>query len=138
MTRKLDIDTLNLAAHDYAAHFLLPTIWSKSDPKVAAGGREWVLQNFYNATFKDEFDYLLEAFRETLGPRVLPDFDAEAAKRFTPRSDETFEQLLAEKLAIMPSGEHIPGRVGTVQVNGARIIGQHLIEGPAFGEFQSQ
>ncbi len=120
--RELDTATLDLAARQWAAQFLQPSVFSPSNPEVAREGREWVLQSFFAADFKDEFEYLLPKFKAQLGPDALADFEAEAEKRFTPRSDETLAELLAEKLAVTPDGDHIPGKIGTVQL-GVRKVG---------------
>lgn len=125
MTRKLDTATLELAAHDYAGQFLLPSIYSRQNPKVAIGGREWVMQSFYNMGFKDVFEYILPRFKDNLGKTPLIDFEKEAATRFSPRDDKVFADLLADKLAITPDGNHIPGKVGTIQF-GTRNVGTRM------------
>lgn len=125
MSRTLDVATLDQAARNWASHFTLPSQFSKRNPEVAIGGREWALQSLYKADFKDEFDHLLPKFKAQLGPEPLADFESVAAERFTPRSDETLAELLAEKLAITPDGDHIPGRVGT-SVVGTRGVGRRI------------
>lgn len=125
MSRNLQTATLDQAAKDYAGNFLLPSQFSKKHPDVAIAGREWCLQNMFNAHYKDEFEYLLPRLKAQLGPDALVDFDEEAAARFTPRDDEVFANLLAEKLAITPNGEHIPGRIGTVVV-GSQSVGRRI------------
>ncbi len=123
MARQLDTTTLNGAARSWAAQFLLPSIFSESDSKRAIGGRECVMMSFYNATFKDEFGYLLTKFRRQLGPDALEQFDELAKERFKPRADKVLAAMLAEKLAVTPDGQHIAGRIGTVQF-GNRVVGQ--------------
>ncbi len=127
MARNLDTANLEMAAHDYATHLLLPTAYSKAEgyEHVAVRGREWVLQNFYNLFFKDDFDYLLNAIKAHLGPATLVEFEKEAAVRYTPRDDAVFASLLAEKLAITPDGNHIPGKIGTTQY-GSRVVGERI------------
>ncbi len=125
MSRTLDTATLDLAARQWAAQFLQPTVWSKNDSKVAIQGRDWVLQSFFNATFKDEFTYLLSKFKAQLGTDSLKDFEEEAAKLFTPRDDAVLATMLAEKLAITPEGGHIPGKIGTVNT-GSRLVGKRV------------
>jgi hypothetical protein len=125
--RILDTATLNAAARDWAGQWLRPTIWSKGDATRAIMGRDWVLQSFYNADFRDEFDHLLARFRAQLGADALAEFDAAAGERFTPRDDAVFEQLLAEKLAINPAGEHIPGAVGSTEI-GTVAAGTQAVE----------
>jgi len=125
--RALKTKTLNDAAKYWAAQFLMPTRVSRNNPDLAVAGREYTMQSFYNATFKDEFEHLKAAFRHQLGADPLKEFDALARKKFSPRKDEMFEKLLAQKLAINPAGEHIKGLTGTTQVGG-RVIGIHPIE----------
>ncbi len=125
MARTLDTKTLDMAACAWASHFALPTTYSKKNPETAIAGREWALQSLYKADFKDEFDHLIKKFRGQLGPEPLADFEKVAAERYTPRSDEVLAELLAEKLAITPDGDHIPGRVGTVVI-GNRNVGIRL------------
>lgn len=121
-TRTLNTATLDGAARDWAGQWFLPSRYSRTSPGVAISGRDWVLQSFYNAHFKDEFEYLLPRFRAQLGPDAVKEFDKAAAERFTPRDDAVFEELLAEKLAINPAGEAIRGKLGTVII-GERIVG---------------
>ena len=125
MTRTLKTATLDKAAGIWAGHFLLPSRFSKNNPEVAIAGREWALQNFYNADFKDEFAHLLAKFKRQLGPDALADFEAEAKDRFTPRDDKVFADLLAEKLAIDPNGVHLPGKIGTV-ILGSQPVGRRI------------
>lgn len=125
--RILNTATLDQAARDMAGQWFLPSQWSKTREGVAIGGRDWVVQSLYNADFKDEHDYLVTRLRGQLGPDALNEFEAVAAERFTPRDAALFEQLLAEKLAINPAGERIPGAVGTVQIGTVRA-GDQVIE----------
>ncbi len=125
MSRNLNTATLDMAAKDWAGHLLLPNQFSKTHPDVAIGGREWVLQNFYNIHYKDEFAYLMTAIKGHMGPATIADFDKEAAERFTPRDDAIFAGLLAEKLAITPDGDHIPGKIGTCK-HDSRAVGTRV------------
>jgi len=125
MSRTLDTVTLDNAAMHYASEFLRPDLLSKSGERFV-GGRAYVEQDFYNFTFRDEFDYMLRSIRGQLGENALSAFDEMAENKFGPRGDETFEKLLAEKLAIDPDGNHIDGRIGTVQF-GARHMGSTII-----------
>lgn len=125
--RTLNTATLDQAAKDWAGQWFLPTQFSRTSKAIATSGRDWVLQSFYNATFKDEFEHLLPRFKAQLGPDALAEFEAASAGVFTPRDDAVFEQMLAEKLAINPAGEIIPGKLGTTQI-GMRVIGTHAIE----------
>lgn len=124
MARQLDTSTLDAAARHYAGLFLADT-----GPK----NRDWVMAQFHNFTFKDEFDYIVDAMKQRLGRQPLADFNSLAALRFTHRLDSTFEELLASKLAIDPDGEHIPGRIGTTQI-GQRVVGKrHKVIETAMG-----
>ena len=121
MARILNTDTLDLAAKTWAGHFNLPSQFSKWNPESAIAGREWVMQSFYKADFKDEFEYLLPKFKARLGPDSIAEFEADAAERFTPRSQETFEKVLSDKLAIDPNGNHIPGKIGSVVIGQTKV-----------------
>jgi hypothetical protein len=127
MTRVLDTKTLDKAAADWAVNFSLPSVFSKRDPKVAIGGREWGLQNLYKADFKDEFEHLLPRFKDNLGKTPLAEFEKIAKERFSPRDDKVLVKMLADKLAIDPNGNHIPGKIGKVII-GQRPIGTRVVE----------
>jgi hypothetical protein len=117
--RELDTPTLDNAARDYAAQFLLPTRAHPTNPDAKPiGGRGWVLQSMFDFHYKDEFDYVLQAIRsgDYLGRKALAEFEDEAAKTFKPRSAEVYEQLLAERLAITPDGKAISGKIGRVEM----------------------
>lgn len=125
MTRTLDTATLDRAAKHWAGQFDLPNQYSKRNPEVAIGGRQWGIDNLFNADFKDEFEHLLPKFRARLGPDALAEFDEIAAVRFTPRDDKVFNEVLARKLAITPDGKHIPGMMGEVVVS-MRPVGRRV------------
>ncbi len=127
MSRALDTHTLDNAARHYAAEFLRPDVPHASVEGKFVGGRAYVLQDFFNFTYKDEFNHLLSKIRGQLGPDALAEFDALAKDKFTPRSDDVLSGLLAEKLAVDTDGNHIPGKIGTVRRDN-RYIGEHLIE----------
>ncbi len=125
--RALDTATLDAAAKHYAAFFLFP---DRVNPKLAgrhSTGPAYVMENFHNFTFADEFDYLVEAIHGELGGNARGRFDDMAKRYFTPRDDNVFHGLLASKLAITPDGEHMEGRIGTTKVGGRRV-GSHVIE----------
>lgn len=125
--RPLDTATLDAAAKAWAGHFLQNTVYSNVDKTRPVAGRDWVMNCFYDATFMDEHEYLKQRFRAFLGQEPLAEFDKLAKERFTPRDPALFEQLLADKLAILPDGTPIKGKVGTTQI-GQRIIGLKHIE----------
>ncbi len=125
--RTLNTATLDVAAQAWVGQWYLPTVWSKSKKGRAIGGRDWILQSFFNADFKDEFEYLYPRFLAELGPTAKKDFLAATGDVFTPRNDADFEAILAKKLAINPAGEHLKGKIGTGVV-GQRLGGMHTIE----------
>ena len=125
MTRTLDTTTLDAAAKHYASEFLRPDVKHPNGKGKFISGRSYVMQDFFNFTYKDEFEYLLPKIRGQLGPDALVEFDALAAEKFTPRNDEVLAKLLADKLAITPDGDHIPGKIGTSNL-GARVVGKRL------------
>jgi hypothetical protein len=119
--------TLEGAARAYAPRFSLPSVWSRRSPSIAIGGRDWVIQSLFNATLKDEFEVLLALVRDEMGARARAELDAVAKKTFTPRRDKIFHELLAGRLAVTPSGEHIEGAIGRVEI-GRRFIAWHPAE----------
>lgn len=125
MSRTLDLVTLDGAARHYAAAFLRP---DREHAGVLVEGPNFVVNEFYKLTFKDEFDYVLAACREWMSKQAIKQLEQLANGVFKPRSDATFHKLLADKLAIDPDGAHIPGKVGTTQVHGARHVGSTIIE----------
>ena len=122
-TRVLDTATLDEFARVCVANLSQDSRYSRQNPKVATYGREWVYQCLFNLHFKDEFDHVVAAIRAStrIGPEVMAEFEAEAAKRFTPRADKVFAEELAARLAITPDGKHIPGRIGNVLI-GSRPV----------------
>ncbi len=125
--RTLNTATLDVAAQAWVGQWYLPTVWSKTVKTRAIGGRDWILQSFYNADYKDEFEYLMPRFLAELGPIAKKDFLAASDGMFTKRNDADFEAILAKKLAINPAGEHLKGKVGT-GICGQRVAGMHTIE----------
>lgn len=130
MTRVLNTATLNQAAKDLAGHWFLPSMFSKKSPEVAISGRDWVIQSFYNSTYKDEFEHLIKAFRGQLGPDAIAEFDKIVHERYSDfgkRDEALFAQLLEEKLAVRPDGTKIKGKVGTTNI-GELIVGWEEVE----------
>lgn len=123
--RELNTKCLDGFAKACATHFPQESRYSKSNPKVATYGREWVLQCLVNLHFKDEFEHVVAAIKPFLGPAVLKEFEEEVAK-FEPRSDKVFAEELAKRLAITPDGKHIPGKMGSVIV-GTRTVATRVI-----------
>lgn len=124
--RQLDTKCLDGFAKACAAHLVQDSRYSRRNPEVAIYGREWVYQSLVNLHFKDEFEHVVAAIKPLLGPTVLKEFEAEAAKRFKPRSDEELAKQLAERLAITPDGKHIPGKIGNVLV-GSRTVATRIV-----------
>lgn len=116
--RALKTKTLDGAAKYYAGLFF-------SDR--GRFNREWVMGQFYNFTFKDEFDYIQDQIKQILGTQSKADWNSGALSRFSDRTDEVFEGLLKQKLAIDPDGSHVKGAVGNILV-GERRLGLHMIE----------
>ena len=113
--RALNTATLDGAAKNYAAAFGRPDLPHKRVEGRFTDGPTYVMEDFYRFDFKDEFEYLVEGIRARMGPATLAEFDALAASKFTPRSDETLADMLREKLAVDVDGEHIPGTIGMVR-----------------------
>lgn len=124
MARTLDTDTLDGFARHLAASWLRPDRKGVKDKWV--DGPSYVMQDLYNLTYKDVFEYVLDKMRGYMGPAALAEFDARAAEVLTPRDDAVLEQLLREKLAIDRDGNHIPGAVGTTVV-GQRTVGKRIV-----------
>ncbi len=127
MHRTLNTATLDMAAQAWVGQWYMPTVWSKTVETRAIGGRDWVAQSFFNASFKDEFEYLYPRFIAELGPTAKKDFLNATGDIFTKRNDADLEALLAKQQAINPAGEHIKGMIGTDWV-GQYINGRHTIE----------
>lgn len=121
MPRTLEVATLEGAAKHYAGEWMRPDRKSPSG-KVFVGGPSYVLQDLFNATYKDEHDALVKGVKEWLGGKALAEFEKKAKETFAPREDKVFQALLKEKLAVDPNGNHIAGAIGTVQL-GNRIVG---------------
>lgn len=128
MARELATDTLDVMASYLASEFMRPDRRNSMLEGFWEGGPEFVLQEMYKFTFKDEFSYLVRMIRENLGPTSRAKFDKAADDRFKPRSDKLFHELLADKLAIDPDGEHIKGKVGSTVLHGMRVVGTKTIE----------
>lgn len=58
--------------------------------------RDWIMLQFYNFTYKDEFEFIVSEFRGKLGTADLADFETRLSA-FPARSDEAFAALLDEK-----------------------------------------
>lgn len=135
--REIDIKTLTQAARDYAGFFLLPT--TESSQHNFLTGPERLQQDFYNFTFKDEFEFVVERVREELGASARERFDRMAKMHFTPRDDKLLEKLLKDKLAVDLDGNHMDGQIGSSNVGG-RLVGFHkiVVEDPAAIRFRKR
>jgi hypothetical protein len=132
MPRKIDTTTLANAATDYARMFLSP---DRKKGDLWVNGPSRVMQDLYNAAYRDEHDYLRDAIREELGKRARDRFDALAAKKFTPRKDAAFEAELAARLGQTLDGDHREGAIGRVVV-GQRYICHVSVEVEALWSIQ--
>ncbi len=124
MARILDTFTLGNYARQFAVAWI-GGFW----PGWPERKRPWLMTEFWKFTYKDEFLYLINGVRSHLTGADLDDFNAEVARlaQDEPRSDEVFYDELQRKLAINADGEHIPGKIGTVQV-GSRVVGKVVTE----------
>lgn len=124
MSRKLDMTTLEAAARYHAGLYMLNSGRRNAD---------FVIGQFHDFTFMDEQQVLIGLTRDHLGKRPRDDFDARIAKlaKDKPRDAVVFEKLLADRLAITPTGEHIEGKIGTSKID-SRPIGRHdvIVEAP--------
>lgn len=118
--RTLEVTTLDSAAQYYAGLTML---------NAGKHNAAWVMGQFHDFDFMDEHAYLVDAVRENLGKKARDAFDAGISKlaKEKPREQKVFEKLLVDKLAITPDGDHIEGRIGTVNI-GSRFIGLHEVE----------
>lgn len=128
--RNLDTVTLIGAADHYAKEFPKATVINPNT-KRKVGGQGYVIQDFYNFTFRDEFDFLVQRIKEKLSQDDLEEFERIEKDQFEPRRDDVFEKLLLEKLAINPAGEHVLGHKGTTQI-GNRVVGRYIKEIPRY------
>jgi len=122
--RPLDTQTLKGAAEYYADQFTKPSIQSRHNKNHWIAGRAFVMQDLYNLTFKDEFQFVHDNVLTILDAQDNGDlFRQAAAGAFEPRDDDEFARLLEEHLAIRPDGTHVKGKVGKVQI-GNRVVGK--------------
>lgn len=120
MPRTLDTETLVGAARYHAGLWMLD---------AGKRNRDWVTGQFYAFDFMDEFEYLAKATADALGRAPASEFKSmiDKLRSDSPREDGVFEKMLADKLAITPDGDHITGKIGSVQID-SRFIGMHDIE----------
>lgn len=132
--RALDTTTLDAAARHYAGEFMRVDQRTPSG-NFFLGGPNYVFQDLYNATYKDEHEYLVNGIKEWLGGSALKEFETRAKNAFAPREDKVYADLLRKKLAVDPNGNHIPGAIGTVQI-GSRFVGTRMkiVKTKRFGE----
>ena len=128
-SRPLDLRTLHAAAEYYAEEFPKSSLPNPSDPKREwVGGRGLIMNNLVNATYKDEFNVLVERMDKTLdNTEHRDDWQKAKASTFTPRRDDVLEEELAKHLAIYPDGIHIPGKIGLIQI-GTRRLGREAYD----------
>lgn len=127
--RRLETETLEQAARDYAGFWMQPDIKSKSG-KVFINGPSRVLQDFKNFTFDDEHDFLFKSdagIKAWLGGKALAEFEKKTKEFLPPRDPAKHVKALRDKLAIDPLGNHIPGVIGSTVV-GTRPIARRMFE----------
>jgi len=124
--RTLDVYTLENAAKHYAEQFTMESVKGLLSDKFI-GGYGYVLQNMFDLTFKDEYERVLAALTDQLSQDDLTKFKRNFRGYHYPRSDDVLEELLLERLALNPLGEHVHGFVGKTQV-GNRRVGSTIVE----------
>lgn len=124
--RPLNLFTLNNAAAYYAKEFMKPDAYDPRTPTKLVGGKNFVMQNFYNFRFKDEFTFMVERVTALMDQGYLAAWKKAQADTFEPRDDATHEALLAEWLAVNPAGEHLPGVIGKTEI-GRRRVGKRVV-----------
>lgn len=117
MPRPLEIATLEGAAKYYASEFL-------ADRKPR--DRAWVVGQFHQFAYKDEFDVLVELIRDEFGKKAVADFETRLGK-LPKRTDEALKHELAVRKAIDMNGSHLKGKIGSVECGG-RAMGTKIIE----------
>lgn len=127
--------TLRQAAEDYARLFGMRDQKSRDGKTYVMSGPNYVMQCLRNATFKDEFEFLVNdpdwGIKAHLPKRQLEDFEKRAKEMFAPREDGVYVKLLEQKLAITPDGKHIDGAIGTTVVGRRPIrVAPTLVEAP--------
>lgn len=127
MGRPLNTETLDGAARYYASAFMNADRMSPHGDR-AIDGPQFVMEQFYKFTYKDEFEYLLAQTKGWLGSKAVAEFDRLAGNVFKPRDEAVLRQLLRAKLAVDMDGAHIEGAIGTVEVHGKRLVGTHMVE----------
>ena len=117
--RQIDTKTLDRAAQWYYGRFLL---------NEAPFTREWVVGQFFNFTFADEFDHVVGLAEKFLTGEAMDAWRKISADVFQPRNEKTLHKLLESKLAIDPDGEHKKGVIGSTVLHGHRPMGLQMIE----------
>lgn len=135
--RNLDLHTLDNAASYYAQEFKKKGGTKSPSGKVWVAGRPLVMQDLYNFRYKDTFQFMARRIRELLDPGDVADFDRLSLSELEPRRDEVMEELLEKSLAVNPAGEHIPGKIGAVEL-GNRIVGKRVVEYPRYAPLRAR
>lgn len=122
MARQLDTQTLDNYGRQFAVWWI-----QGHQSGFPERDRAWLKQEFYNLTFKDEFEYLFGAVQSHLVGGELDAFKTVIGELTTksPRSDKVLKKELANRLAIDADGNHIPGKIGSTIV-GSRIVGKRM------------
>jgi hypothetical protein len=88
------VKTLKNAAREYAAMFIMDR--GQVINEQVKFDREYVIRQFYNFTYKDEFEFMVAEVQSQLGGEILTLFNARISE-LPPRSDEVFAQELAAR-----------------------------------------
>ncbi|MEK9725186.1 MAG: hypothetical protein VW405_17120, partial [Rhodospirillaceae bacterium] len=122
---------LNTVALDgYALSFAGWWLQGKHPSKTLGPlGRDGLEKELYNLTYKDEYEYLIDAIAANLGGSGKESFlyAIDRLKAREARSSETLDRLLKEKLAVDRHGNHLNGFRGTTKV-GVRWVGMAAYE----------
>ncbi len=123
VTRELDIFTLKNAAAEWAKDFQSGSVTHPVFKDRWISGRSHVMSQLYKVDYLDEFEGIVAEMNRVMEEPFRHQWEIAKRKQFTPRDPALHEEILARKLAIFPDGQHIPGKIGTVQ-RGNRMVGR--------------
>ena len=125
MSRSIDRALLEEAGKHYAAFFLLPDTMGSQGRWTQ--GPSYVMQDFFNFHYKDEFDLVIEVMKDELGKSAIDRFIKMAEENFSSRTEKVMKKELTDRLGVDLDGGHANGKIGKVIV-GSRDVGQHIVE----------
>ncbi len=127
MARELNTGHLDRWSEFASAEFLRPSRWSKSNGKLAIGGRDWILQTLWLCPFKDEHAYMVAQVKEWMGQKTLDLFEKAAKDKFGPRDDALHAELLRKYHAVDPNGKHVEGAIGSIELARSRVVSRKAV-----------